>query len=216
MLQPLHRYKLILCHIVSYQTLKASPIMIHNLALFYCNFSYTKSALIVLVPGSLPAENLTKTTRKMNRTKVVEVIFQWFVQTSTSRKIEFLLIKFQSICFRTKDGQSLLCFPISKGPSYTDQIFLQPIFASFTDKTWSQNCHNFPGIFANFSQWLHLNNLFNKTSTLTPFVKPRQVLFWLSHCKVSETRGEIVTVLWPYFFFAKWTASDGRESILSV
>ena len=29
------------------------------------------------------------------------------------------------------------------------------------------------------SQWLHLNNLFYKTSTLTPFVKPRQVLSYL-------------------------------------
>ena len=33
--------------------------------------------------------------------------------------------------------------------------------------------------FANFLQWLHLNNLFYKTSTVTPFVKPCQVLSYL-------------------------------------
>ena len=50
---------------------------------------------------------------------------------------------------------------ISWQPTYTDKIFSRPIFASFTDKTWSRNCHNFPTSFA---------------TMLTPFVKPRQVL----------------------------------------
>ena len=69
---------------------------------------------------------------------------------------------------------SFLCHP-----SYTDQIFSRPIFESFTDKIRSQKFHNFPASFANFLQWLHLNNLFYKTSMLTPFVKPCQVLSYL-------------------------------------
>ena len=37
----------------------------------------------------------------------------------------------------------------------------------------------FPCEFHWHSQWLHLNNLFYKTSMLTPFVEPRQVLSYL-------------------------------------
>ena len=104
---------------------------------------------------------------------------------------------------------SFLCHP-----SYTDQIFLRPIFASFTDKTWAQKRHNFPASFANFLQWLHLNNLFYKTSMLTPWNHARY-LFRCSHCEVSETRRKIVIFSRPYIF-AKQMASDGGESILSV
>ena len=42
--------------------------------------------------------------------------------------------------------------------------------------------------FANFLQWLHLNNLFYKTSTLTPFVKPRQVLSYLDVAIAKKSR----------------------------
>ena len=68
--------------------------------------------------------------------------------------------------------------------------------------------------FTNFSRWLHLNNLFYKTSMITPFVKPRQVFSYLDW-EVSETCREIVTLLRPYIF-AKRTAIDSRKSILSV
>ena len=46
----------------------------------------------------------------------------------------------------------------------------------------------FPCEFHWHSQWLHLNNLFYKTSTLTPFVKPRQVLSYLDVAIAKKSR----------------------------
>ena len=100
-------------------------------------------------------------------------------------------------------------------PSYTDKILLRLLLASsftdktwsqnchnfpasFTDKTWSRNCYNFPASFSNFSQWLHLN----------------KYLAWFYN-RGMRGRGEIVTVSRPFFVsetFENWS----RKYLVSV
>ena len=54
--------------------------------------------------------------------------------------------------------------------TYTDRIFSRPIFASYTDKTWSRKYYKLIVSFATFSQCLHLNNLLYTTHAY-PFCK---------------------------------------------
>ena len=83
--------------------------------------------------------------------------------------------------------------------TFTDQIFLRPFLASFTDKN-SQNLHAILCYSFATTTW----HGFTKGVSVAPLL-----------LLVGETRREIVTFLQPYIF-AKRTASDSRESILSV
>ena len=108
-------------------------------------------------------------------------------------------------------------------PSYTDKILLRLLLASsftdktwsqnchnfpasFTDKTWSRNCYNFPASFSNFSQWLTLN----------------KYLAWFYN-RGMRGRGEIVTVSRPFFvtetcknWSRKYSVSVGRSPRVQI
>ena len=107
---------------------------------------------------------------------------------------------------------------ISCTPTFTDQIFSQPFFASFTDNFFSRwlgyldvaiaknsrNCMSWifstrlHVSFANFSWWLHLNNL-------VWFYKRGKCQWNLRGiCHIFAT------------IFAKWIATDGWRTFLSV
>ena len=67
------------------------------------------------------------------------------------KEMKAILAQVVSSCVND-NTQKLWCTP-----TYTDQIFSRPIFASFTDKK-SQKQTNIITSFAHFLQWLHLNN----------------------------------------------------------
>ena len=82
-------------------------------------------------------------------------------------------------------------------PTYTDQIFSRPIFASYTDKTWSQ--------------WLHLNN----STHAYPFCKTTPGSY-LDVAIAKKSRNSLLICSTFATIFAKLLAGDGRESIWSV
>ena len=96
------------------------------------------------------------------------------------------------------------------------EYFRNRCLRSILQKYMVAKVSQFPCKFHWYSQWLHLNNLFYKTSMLTPFVKPCQVLSYLDVAIAKNSRNSHKIACKFRNFLSVKLAKIGRENIWSV
>ena len=96
------------------------------------------------------------------------------------------------------------------------EYFRNHCLQSISQKNMFLKVSQFPCKFHWHSQWLHLNNLFYKTSTLTPFVKLRQVLSYLD-VAIAKKSWNLHAILCKFCnFLSVKLAKIGHKNIWSV